>query len=137
MFSSRGGEGQDYVQAAQWYLKAANLDHSLAQFNLAQMYAKGQGVARNEGEAVMWMRKAADHGDAGAQFELGTRCHRSSVSSLEGDAAEFRIESYKWFHLAAAQGYNRAGAACERVNLDMSSEEVVEGEHRIALFAPA
>ena len=133
MFSSIG-EAQDYAAAAQWYLKAAQLDHPLAQFNLAQMYAKGQGVERNDQEALVWMRKAADQGDAGAQFELGSRNHRFSVRPSDPDAAEFRIEAYKWFYLAAAQGYNRAAAASERVTLGMTHEEVAEGEHRIGLF---
>jgi TPR repeat protein len=135
IFSNIEGEGQDQVQAAQSYLKAANLNHPLAQFNLGLMYATGQGVARNDSEAVRWIRKAAEQGDAGAQFNLGTRCHRSSVSDVPMDSAESKIESYKWLQLAAAQGYNQAVAACERVTLTMSFEEVAEGQNRVAAFA--
>jgi TPR repeat protein len=135
--SSSEGEGRNDAEAAQCYLKAANLNHPLAQFNLGLMYANGQGVVRNDGEAVMWIRRAADQGDAGAQFNLGSRCHRSSLGGQETEAAESKIESYKWFHLAAAQGYNQADAACERVTLDMSFEQVAEGDRRIAAFPEA
>ena len=137
LISSREGEAQDYARAAHWYLKAAKLNHPLAQFNLGLMYAQGQGVARDDGEARMWIRKAAEQGDAGAQFNLGTRCHRSSVNEDDPDAGESRIESYKWLQLAAAQGYNQADVACERVTLSMTREEVTEGAHRVASFLPS
>ncbi len=137
MFSNREGEAQDPAQAVRCYLKAANLNHPLAQFNLGLMYAKGEGVAQNDGEAIIWIRKAAEQGDAGAQFDLGTRCHRSSVKGLEIDAVESKIESYKWFHLAAAQGYKQADASCERLALAMSFEGVAEGNLRVAAFVAA
>ena len=120
----------DLPQAAQWYRKAADQNHALAQFNLGIMYAKGQGVAHDEAEALIWMRRAAGNGDAGAQHNLGTRYHRASVSGQQMDAIESRIEAYKWLHLAAAQGYRGSDAACERVTLSMSRDEVAEGNHR-------
>ena len=128
------GEGdlQDFPQAAQWYRKAADQNHALAQFNLGIMYAKGQGMPRDDAEAVMWIRKAAEGGDAGAQFNLGARYHRASLRDVQMDAVESRIEAYKWFQLAAAQGYKDSVASCERMTLSMSREEVVEGNHRVA-----
>jgi TPR repeat protein len=50
------------------------------------------------------------------------------------DCAESRVEAYKWFHLAAAQGYKGSDAACERVTLGMTREEVVDGNQRTAAF---
>ena len=76
---AREGATQDYPQAAEWYLKAADQSHSLAQFNLAIMYAAGQGVARDEAKSMGWMQKAADLGDAGAQYRVGMRHHRASL----------------------------------------------------------
>ena len=128
---------QDLLHAAQWYRKAADQNHYLAQFNLGVMYASGQGVLRDDAAAVMWIRKAAEGGDAGAQFNLGTRCHRASVSGLERDATESRIEAYKWLNLAAAQGYRNSDAVCERVILDMTCDEVTEGNHRATRFLEA
>jgi len=128
------GMDQDLVQAAEWYRKAANQDHALAQFNLSLMFASGQGVTRNDTTALMWTRKAAEGGDAGAQFNLGTRYHRASIDRLQMDSAESRIEAYKWFHLASAQGYKGSDAACERVALVMTREEVVDGNQRTAAF---
>ena len=79
---AREGATQDYAQAAQWYLKAADQSHSLAQFNLGIMYAAGQGVARDEAKSMGWMQKAADLGDAGAQYHVGMKLHRASLEGL-------------------------------------------------------
>ena len=53
---ARDGAAQDYAQAAQWYLKAADQSHSLAQFNLGIMYGEGQGVPRDEAKSRVWMQ---------------------------------------------------------------------------------
>jgi hypothetical protein len=135
-FAHGEGKAQDYQQAAQWYRKAADQHHPLAQYNLGIMYAQGQGMAPNEGEAVRWIRLAAEQGDAAAQFNLGNRYHRASVSGLEMDAAESRIEAYKWFQLAAAQGYKDSLLTCEPVTLRMTRDDVVEGNDRVAAFVP-
>jgi TPR repeat protein len=133
-FANGEGDVQDYPQAAQWYRKAADQNHALAQFNLGMMYALGQGMVANEGEAVRWIRRAAEQGDAAAQFNLGNRYHRASVSGLEMDAAESRIEAYKWFQLAAAQGYKDSLLTCEPITLRMTHDDVVEGNGRVAAF---
>ena len=43
----------------------------VAQIQAAEMYSKGQGVAKNSNEAVGWYQKAADQGNADAQLSLG------------------------------------------------------------------
>jgi hypothetical protein len=134
-YSAGTDVARDLAQAAEWYRKAAVQNHSLAQFNLGVMFDAGQGVPRDHTLALAWIRKAAEGGDAGAQFNLGTRYHRSSVDTLQIDPAESRVEAYKWFRLAAAQGYRGSEAACERVALGMTREEVADGNQRITAFA--
>ncbi|MBI5387686.1 MAG: sel1 repeat family protein [Verrucomicrobia bacterium] len=133
-FGSAPGEALDFPQAAQWYRKAADQDHALAQYNLGVMFTRGQGVPQDDATAGVWMRKAAEGGDAGGQYSLGTRHHRASVDTLRVDATESRIEAYKWFHLAAAQGYGDSIVACQRVTLTMTRAEVLEGNRRAAAF---
>jgi hypothetical protein len=122
----------DYAQAAQWYFKAAEQNHALAQFNLGIMYAHGQGVAQNDAEAGSWFRKAAQQGDAGAQHNLGMSLYRASIRDASEDAMRARIESYKWFSLAAAQGYRGSESARQTVALKMTHEDVVEAARRVA-----
>lgn len=134
-FANGEGAAQDYVQAAEWYRKAADQSHSLAQFNLGTMYANGQGMTRDDAQSVIWFGRAAQQGDAGAQFNLGRSCHRASLGGVPADALESRIEAYKWFHLAAAQGYKGSASACATLVLSMTHEDVVDGDQRIAKFA--
>jgi TPR repeat protein len=42
-----------------------------AQKNLGEMYAKGDGLAKDIAQAVLWWRKAADQGNTDAQMMLG------------------------------------------------------------------
>jgi hypothetical protein len=112
-YGSGLGALRDPGQAAQWYRRAADQDHPLAQFNLGMMYA-----------------------DAGAQHQMGIRCQRATFVALQADVGEARIEAYKWFHLAAAQGYRGSELACEGMNLKMTRLQVAEGNRRAATFQP-
>jgi TPR repeat protein len=133
-FANGEGATRDYAQAAEWYHKAADQSHSLAQFNLGMMYAQGQGVARNNAQSVMWFGRAAQQGDAGAQFILGENCHRAALQGERKNAPESRIEAYKWYRLAAAQGYQDSETAYSTLTLNMTREDVAAGNRRVAEF---
>src|SRR5688572_2471848 len=107
----------------------------MAQNNLALMYAMGEGVTRDEHQAAGWFARSAAQGDAGAQFHLGDRCFRASLSLPPVEADEALIESFKWLQLASAQGYPHADTCRERVNLRMTREHVAEGNRRVYSFA--
>jgi uncharacterized protein len=62
------------------------------------MYAHGQGVAKDDREAVKWYRLAAQQGNVGAQVLLGMM-----YSGGRGVAQDSR-EAAKWFRIAAQQG---------------------------------
>ncbi len=91
-------------------------------------------MPRDDAAGLVWIRKAAEGGDSGAQHMLGMKYHRSSIGPLLSDASESRIEAFKWFHLSAVQGHKGSVAACERVTLGMTTEEVAEGNQRAATF---
>ena len=133
---ANSGTDSDYTQAARWYRLAAEQSHPLAQFNLGVMYSKGQGVARDQSISLMWMSKAAQLGDAGAQYELGIRQHRLSMDRAEEEAIELKTEAYKWLQLAAAQGYGDSEIGCESVAMDMNHSGVIEGKRRAEAFVP-
>jgi TPR repeat protein len=48
----------DYPQAAGWFRRAADQGHPGAQAALGFMYHRGQGVPRNDVEAVKWLNLA-------------------------------------------------------------------------------
>jgi TPR repeat protein len=64
---------REFAEAVEWYRRASDQGHALAQFNLALMYDKGQGVPQNDAAAVNWYRKAADQGDVRAQCNLAAK----------------------------------------------------------------
>jgi uncharacterized protein len=133
-YSSAVGDAVDFSQAVRWYQKAADQNHAPAQYNLGMLLARGQGMPPDAAAAAGWIRKAAEGGDARGQYDLGSRSHRASLDPRRGDAKEARIEAYKWFHLAAEQGYKDSLIARQRVTLTMTRADVDEGNHRAAAF---
>jgi len=129
------GATQDYVQAADWYRKAAEQNHSLAQFNLGTMYANGQGVAKDDAQSMIWFGRAANLGDAGGQYKMGRSCQRASMDGLPADAPEARIEAYKWYQLSAAQGYKNSEGAYVTLTFKMTRADVAEANARVAKFS--
>jgi len=75
--------------------KKAEAGNASAQFNLGLMYAKGEGVPKDDAEALRWYRKAADQGNAPAQSNLGVM-YANGRGVPKDDA-----EAYAWYNLAA------------------------------------
>ncbi len=63
---------QDYSTAAQEYMQAAGQGYAAAMNALGALYAKGQGVAKDDGQALVWFRNAAAGGDAEGMANVGT-----------------------------------------------------------------
>jgi TPR repeat protein len=61
----------DYATTLRLFQPLAEQGNAFAQYNLGLMYALGQGVQRNDSEAVKWYRLAAGQGFAEAQTYLG------------------------------------------------------------------
>ena len=62
--------------------KAAEQGDAKAQYNLGIAYYNGEGVAKDQVEAVKWWRKAAEQGDAQAQLYLGL-AHNNGFGALK------------------------------------------------------
>jgi TPR repeat protein len=74
---------------------AADQNDANAQFNLGFAYEMGEGIQKNQTEAVAWYRKAADKGHASAQFNLAF-----DYETGMGVGKDF-IQAYKWYKLAS------------------------------------
>lgn len=88
----------DFKAARELWLIEAGQGNASAQNNLGVLYAKGQGVARNDREAAKWFLMAAQQGDSAAQTNLGI-----FYAKGQGVAQDDR-EAAKWFQKAAEQG---------------------------------
>ena len=62
------------------------------------MYGTGQGVPRDDAEAIQWHRMAADQGSTEAQFSLGY-----IYANGRGVPQDY-VEAAKWFRRAADRG---------------------------------
>ena len=79
------------------------------------MYKYGESVPQNGTEAVKWYTKAAEQGDAGAQFNLG-----SMYRNGQGVPQNYK-EAYVWLSLAAAQSSSPENAEKLR---DLAAEKL-------------
>src|SRR6201997_3475632 len=70
---------------------------SKAQFDLAEAYSEGKGVAKDSAKGMEWLRRSALQGYAGAQVVLGYMYQKGI--NMEKDPSE----AAKWYRKAAKQ----------------------------------
>ena len=75
------------------YKARAERGDPVAQYNLGVCYRNGEGVAKDQVEAVKWCRKAAEQGLANAQSNLGFH-----YANGEGVAKD-EVEAYAYWNL--------------------------------------
>ena len=101
-------KADDFATALREWTPLAEQGNADAQFELGSMYLEGQGVERNESEAVNFYRLSAEQGNARAQLRLGF-IYGKAATTLES-VLEFQVvpqdfeESLMWYRRAAEQG---------------------------------
>ncbi|MFG6422967.1 MAG: sel1 repeat family protein [Paramuribaculum sp.] len=99
--STEKKDGASYVDLAQTYrregneekaldcyMKAAEMGHTDAYYNVANAYLNGEGVERNFDKAFEWFQKASDSGDTYAKLKLaecykrGAGCERDYAAAM-------------------------------------------------------
>lgn len=94
------GNALDLPSAISWYQKAAVQGHAKAQFNLAVMYYKGEGVQKDFGNALELYQMAAEQGYADAQFNLALMYqHGEGINHDSSKAAE-------WYYKATGKKFS-------------------------------
>jgi TPR repeat protein len=108
----------------------ANSDHGNveAQFELGKMYANGDGVPRNDEEALKWFQLAAAQGHANAQYYLGLM-----YKDGQGTEKNF-VEAYKWLSLSAVRGSPNAEVRMNELGRLMSREQIAEAQRAAMNF---
>jgi TPR repeat protein len=91
-------KANNFDAALKQYLKAAEQNHPLAQTNLGKMYEKGEGVAKDDAQAVSWYRRAAEQGNALGQTNLAFM-YVTGRGVLKDEA-----KGAAWYLKAAEQG---------------------------------
>ncbi|MSU46645.1 MAG: sel1 repeat family protein [Lacunisphaera sp.] len=103
--------------------KKAEAGDAFAQRYLGIMYEFGEGVPKDDAEAVKWYRKAADQGHAAAQSNLG-------VSYANGTGVpKDLVQAHVWWNIAGAKGYEKAKenlAIVEKGMTDSQKEKAMD-----------
>lgn len=87
-----------YEEAYRILTEEARKNNSMAQFFLGVMYDKGQFVDKSDDSALMWYRKAADQGDANAQYMAASKIYQvERYANLKSLAIDY-------LHAAAVKG---------------------------------
>lgn len=89
---------QDLPQAHQLFLEAAGQGSLPAQYEVAQMFAQGIGIAADCKQARSWARKAAEAGSPEAAELLG------QLNMADCGGSRNPQESARWFRIAADKG---------------------------------
>ena len=94
-----GGAAAKPGPRAAYYLDRARAGDAVAQYNLAVLYLRGDGLTRDFSSAAAWFREAAAAGHAAAQFNLAVMYERGlGVAQNPGEAIA-------WYRRAAEQNY--------------------------------
>ena len=120
LFEGPGNIPVDYVESYQWSLKASELGHPDAQYNLGNAYQKGLGVVQSDEQAAYWWQRSAAQGTPKAAYNLG-------VQYMYGRGVPMDYElALKSFQFAAARGHLSSRKLLLGWNLDIP--EVVDTE---------
>jgi len=103
---------------------AAEQGHAEAQNMLGLVYALGEGVPKDDTEAVKWYRKAVEQGYAEAQFNLGV------MYQYGRGVPQSDIEAYAWFSLSTTNGYEDAEQFLSEVKAELTPEQLVAAQKR-------
>jgi len=116
----------EYAAALSLWLPLAEHGNVSAQYNVAVLYEKGQGVAQDYREAARWYLKAAEQGDPEAQYSIGVLYEKGLGGPQDPERAQ------QWYASVIVNG--RAGDAASSLrerarqrfaSLDRAREERV------------
>jgi TPR repeat protein len=112
----------DYATAFREFLPLAEQGHTIAQHLLGVMYNFGEGVPKNDAEAVKWYRKAAEQGHAPAQYNLGNMYGKGEGVPVNN------VRAYMWWSLAKAQGSESAATNLDIVKKRMTPADISKAQ---------
>jgi hypothetical protein len=104
--SGTQGYPKDPAQAAVWLQKSADQGNAQAEAMLANLYAKGNGVAQDLPQALSLLQKAADQGEPHACYGLGV-AHEKGLLGLSPDSQK----AIDWYRKAGDEPHAKSALA--------------------------
>ena len=104
-------EAGEYGRIFSGLLPLAEQGYPLAECQVGYFYAQGLGVERDLDRALLWTRRAAEHGDRDGQFNLG--CFYEEGTALARSMGQAAL----WYQGAARQGHAEAAERCRALGV--------------------
>lgn len=104
-------EAGEYGRIFSGLLPLAEQGYPLAECQVGYFYAQGLGVERDLDRALLWTRRAAEHGDRDGQFNLGCFYEEGTVLARSMEQAAL------WYQRAARQGHTEAAERCRALGV--------------------
>ena len=124
----------ELAEALNWYRLAAAQGDASAQFNLGQLYYKGEGVPQDYAEALKWLRLAAEQGQVSAQGHLA-----AMYGTGQGVPQDY-VQSHKWLNLAASRSADEEREEYVKVRdliaKDLTPEQIAEAQRLAREWKP-
>lgn len=89
----------NFKEAFEWMLQSAEAGNREAEYRVAVMYSRGDGVEQDDHAAASWYKKAALQGQPGAMKNLGD-CYYKGHGVEQSDA-----QALQWWLKAAEDGF--------------------------------
>ena len=93
MYLTSLGCTQDYKTAADWLERAAGKQHKYAQYSLASLYARGQGVEKDPEHAFTLYRASATQENPYASYELGKMFQNGTGTEKSAAQADVHFQN--------------------------------------------
>ena len=121
MYRYGKGVEQDDAEARELYHYAADSPVGVVEAR----YEMGMILIRSKnrlyfGEAAQWFDLAAKDGSVEAQYEMGVNYEYGRGVKINTDVA------YRWYHLAAIQGHEKAKESWNRIAKNMTPRQIAE-----------
>lgn len=103
---------KQYDKCFEGHLELAEQGYPLAECQVGYFYWEGLGVERNPERAFYWTKRAAEHGDRDAQYNL------AELFYGPGNVVEKDLEAARaWYQKAAHQGHDLAIEKCRALQI--------------------
>ena len=119
-------ESGNYTTALREWEPLAKNGNSSSQFNLGQMYRRGQGVPENDKTAVKWFTLAAEQGNASAQTNQGVMYDEG-----QGVVQDY-VRAHMWYNIAASSGKSENASENRDIVAKLMTPSQIETAQRLA-----
>ena len=102
MFEFGRGVPQNYTEAMEWYLRAAEQHYAQAEYAIGLLFEHGRGVASDPSKAANWYQRAVQQGDTWAMNNLAMLySYGKGVTANEQRANELYLQAANLGHFQA------------------------------------